>query len=77
MCVQSTVEIYGCSVTIARCPCTPPSTLETFCEKISASTSSGKEIAGLLRKIMMMNMMKHENPEIDVEQIIACQTGGR
>ena len=39
---------------IAWCPCTPPSTMETFGEKISAEACSGKEIAGLLRKMMMM-----------------------
>ena len=35
------------------------STVETFGEEISAEACSGKEIAGLLRKIMimMMNMM--------------------
>ena len=69
--------MYGWSATIAPCPCTPPSTVETFGEIISPSTSSGKEIAGLLRKMMMMNMMTHENREISVERIRACQTGGR
>ena len=56
---RSTVEIYGERKTIARCPCTPPSTVETFGEKITASTGSGKQIAGLLKKMirMMMNMM--------------------
>ena len=29
--------------------------METFGEKISAEACSGKEIAGLLRKMMMMN----------------------
>ena len=43
--------------TIAWCPCTPPSTVETFGEEISAEACSGKEIAGLLRKIIMMMMM--------------------
>ena len=33
---QSTVEMYGWRKTIARCPCTPPSTEETLGEKISA-----------------------------------------
>ena len=42
---------------IAWCPCTSPSTLEMFGEKISASPGSSKEIAGLLRKMMMMMMM--------------------
>ena len=40
--------------TIASRPCTPPSTLEMFGEKINASPGSSKEIAGLLRKMMMM-----------------------
>ena len=31
--------------------------METFGKKISAEACSGKEIAGLLRKIMMMMMM--------------------
>ena len=30
---RSAVEMYGWSKTIARCPCTPPSTLVTFGEK--------------------------------------------
>ena len=43
----STVDMYGCSKTIARCPCTPPSTLVTFVgEKNSGEACSGKEIAG-------------------------------
>ena len=40
-----------------------------FGEKISASPGSSKEIAGLLRNMMMM-MMK-------MERILAWQTGGR
>ena len=39
--------------TIALCPCTPPSTVETFGERISAEACSGKEIAGSLKKMMM------------------------
>ena len=35
----------------ARCPCTPPSTVETFDEEISAEACSGKEMVGLLRKM--------------------------
>ena len=64
--------------TIASRPCTPPSTLEMFGEKINASPGSSKEIAGLLRKIMMMmiNMMTR-NCEIACERILAWQTGGR
>ena len=53
---RSTVGIYGERKTIAWCPCTPPLTVETFGEEISAEACSGKEIAGLLRKIMMMMM---------------------
>ena len=53
---RSTVEMYGKRKTIARCPCTPPLTLETFGEKISAKACSGKEIAGLKRK-KKKNMM--------------------
>ena len=43
--------------TIASRPCTPPSTLEMFGEKIIASAGSSKEIAGLLMMMMMMIMM--------------------
>ena len=34
---------------VVQCPCTPPSTVETFGEEISAEACSGKEIAGLQR----------------------------
>ena len=54
---RSTVGIYGERKTIAWCPCTSPSTLEMFGEKISVSPGSSKEIAGFLRKMMMMMMM--------------------
>ena len=47
--------------TIASRPCTPPSTLEMFGEKISASPGSSKEIAGLLKKMMMMKTRKSRN----------------
>ena len=64
--------------TIASRPCTPPSTLEMFGEKINASPGSSKEIAGLLSKIMMMMMnMMTRNCEIACERILAWQTGGR
>ena len=56
---RSTVGIYGERKTIAWCPCTPPSTVERFGEKISAEACSGKEIAGLLKMMMMMMMMKN------------------
>ena len=53
-----------------------------FGEKISASPGSGKEIAGLLRKIMIMIMMMMMNMmtrkcEIACERILAWQAGGR
>ena len=51
---RSTIGMYGERKTNARCPCTPQSTVGTFGEEISAEACSGKEIAGLLRKIMMM-----------------------
>ena len=54
---RSTIGMYGERKANARCPCTPPSTVETFGEEISAEACSGKEIAGLLRKMMMMMMM--------------------
>ena len=75
---RSTIGMYGERKTNARCPCTPPSTVETFGEKISAEACSGKEIAGLLRKIMMMMMnMMTRKCEIACERILAWQTGGR
>ena len=43
---RSTVDVYSKRKTIARCPCTPPLTLEPFGENISAKACSGKEIAG-------------------------------
>ena len=45
-------------------PCTPPSSVDTFSGKISASIGSSKEIAGLNKKkknIMMMMMMMTRN----------------
>ena len=51
---RSAVELYGWSKTIGRCPCTPPSTLETFGEISSAEACSGKEITGLLKKMIIM-----------------------
>ena len=61
---RSTVEMYSWSKMMARCPCTPPSTVETFGEKISASTGSGKEIAGLLKKTKLMMMMNMNDTKI-------------
>ena len=54
---RSTIGMYSERKMNARCPCTPQSTVETFGEEISAEACSGKEIAGLLRKIIMMMMM--------------------
>ena len=47
--------------------------MERFGEKISAEACSGKEIAGLLKKMMMKNMMTRKS----YERILAWQTGGR
>ena len=59
---RSSVGIYAERKTISWCPCTPPSTVERFGEKISAEACSGKEIAGLLKKMMMMkNMMTRKS----------------
>ena len=74
--------MYGERKTNARYPCTPPSTVETFGEEISAEACSGKEISGLLRKMMMMMMMTCEYDDTKIvkiacEQILAWQTGGR
>ena len=46
----STVVTYGKKETIAWCPCTPPTKLETFSDKISASAGTGKEIGGKKKK---------------------------
>ena len=54
--MSATIGMYGERKTNARCPCTPPSTVETFGEEISAEACSSKDIAGLLRKMRMMMM---------------------
>ena len=51
---RSTVDMYGKTNTITRCPCTPLLTLEMFGEEISAKACSSKEIAGLKKKKNMM-----------------------
>ena len=53
---RSTIGMYGERETNARYLCTPQWTVETFGEEINSEACSGKEIAGLLRKIMMMMM---------------------
>ena len=50
--------IYSERKTIAQCLCTPPLTVETFGEKISAEAYSGKD---LLKKIRMKMMNKWKN----------------
>ena len=60
---RSTIGMYGERKMNARCPCTPQSTVETFGEEISAEACSGKEIAGLLRKIMIMVIMMNMKVE--------------
>ena len=54
---NGSVEMWSQKETIAWGPCTPPPTLETFSKKIGPSTRSSIEIAGLLKKKLMMNMM--------------------
>ena len=53
--------------------------METFGEEISDEACSGKEIAGLLRKIMIMiiMMMNMKIVKIACERILAWQIGGR
>ena len=48
-----------------------------YVEKISAEAYSGKEIAGLLKKMMMMMVMKNMMTRKIVKNILAWQTGGR
>ena len=49
----STLAMCNDKETIAwwPCTCTPPTNLETFSEKISASTVSRKQLVGLLKKM--------------------------
>ena len=60
---RNAVVTYSVKKTNAGCPCTPPSSVETFSGKISASIDSSKEIAGLNKKkkknIMMMMMTRN------------------
>ena len=61
--------------TIASRPCTPPSTLEMFGEKISASPGSGKEIAGLLMMMMMM-INDDDDDEYDDTKVLKSRRSG-
>ena len=66
---DGSVETWSRKETIAWEPCTSPPTLETFSKKISASTRSSIEIAGLLKKKknkkkMMKKKMKKKMTEI-------------
>ena len=54
---DGSVEMWSQKETIAWGPCTPPPTLETFSKKIGLSTRSSIEIAGLLKKKLMIIMM--------------------
>ena len=49
---------------IAWCPCTPHLTMERFSEKISAEACSDKEIADLLKKMMIMMMNNYDDTKI-------------
>ena len=61
----STVVTSGKKETIAWCPCTPPTKLETFSEKIIASTCSSKEKAGLKKKKMKTRNRVWANSRVD------------
>ena len=65
----------GWRETIARCLCTPPLPLEAFNKKISASTGSSKEIAGLKKK-KKRNMMTG-NREIAYKRFFSWRIKGR
>ena len=52
---DGSAEMWSQKETIASGPCTPLPTLEMFSKKISSSTRSSIEIAGLLKKKLMMN----------------------
>ena len=54
---DGSVETWSRKETIAWGPCTTPPTLETLSKKISASTRSSIEIAGLLKKKKMKKKM--------------------
>ena len=73
---DGTAEMWSQKETIASGPCTPPPTLETFNKKISSSTRSSIEIAGLLKKKLMMNMMT-EIRETPCWRILARKPEGR
>ena len=49
--------MYGKRKTITRCLCTPPLTLETFGEKISAKACS-EEIVGLKKNMMTQKLCR-------------------
>ena len=76
-----TIGMYGERKTNARCPCTPPSTVETFGEEISAEACSSKEIAGLYTEEDNDNDGDDYDDtkivKIACERILAWQTGGR
>ena len=61
---MATIGMYGERKMNARCSCTPPSTVGTFGKVISAEACSGKEIAGLLRKMGMTMMMNNDDTKI-------------
>ena len=73
---DGTAEMWSQKETIAWGPCTPPPTLETFSKKFSLSTHSSIEIAGLLKKKLMMNMIT-EIRETPCRWILARKPEGR
>ena len=50
--------------------------METFCEKISAEACSGKEIAGLQKKMMMMMMMMMMMKNMMTRKIVKSRMRG-
>ena len=74
--VRSYGEVYSRRKAIARCPCTPSLTVETFGWNIYASYCSSIEIAGLKKKKKKKNMMMTEIVKIGQDRILARGTGG-
>ena len=52
--------------------CTPPTNLETFCEKINASTASGKKLAGLKKKKKKKNFDDYDDTKIAKSSLVSA-----